>query len=259
MFHFDIPAAPATISVSTEGIGVRVLICEDNVDVAVILAEMLKLEGFICDIAATARAARSLLAKHAYRLMLLDLTLPDADGLQFLQELRADAVTADLPVIVVSGRADEGRKSFSGDAMAVVDWLQKPLDRDRLEKALHEALRIKHQPHILHVEDDLDVVQVTQALLEDMAVLSHVATVQGAREMLGAQCFDLVVLDIGLDDGTGLDLLDELKGHCPVVIFSAQIQGRDITDQVTAALTKSMTSNEQLLEIIKKTLRGRLS
>ena len=53
---------------------------------------------------------------------------------------------------------------------------------------------------------------------------------------------------------TGLELLDELKGRCPVVIFSAQIPDRAITEQVVAALTKSVTSNEQLLATIKKSL-----
>ncbi len=257
VFHFDLPAVEAVIK---EGAGnercIRVLICEDNADVASILAEMLKPEGMVSDIAATAEAARTLLAKHAYRLLLLDLTLPDADGLQFLRELRSVAATVDLPVIVVSGRAEEGRIAFNGDAMAVVDWLQKPLELERLERALHEVLRHNYRPCILHVEDDPDIIQITQVLLEETAELSHVATVRGAREMLAAQNFDLVILDLGLADGSGLELLDELKGGCPVVIFSAQIPDREITEQVTAALTKSMTSNEQLLETINKILRG---
>jgi DNA-binding response OmpR family regulator len=112
------------------------------------------------------------------------------------------------------------------------------------------------RPHILHVEDDLDIVQVTQMLLEEMADVSHVASVQGARKLLGEEDFDLVILDLGLADGSGIELLDEMKGRCPVVIFSAQIPDREITAQVTAALTKSMTSNEQLLATIMNILEG---
>ncbi len=52
---------------------------------------MVEPEGVICDIAGTAAGARTLLARHTYRLMLLDLTLPDTDGLTFLQELRVAA------------------------------------------------------------------------------------------------------------------------------------------------------------------------
>lgn len=254
VFHFDIPAWQAVTELDKTVSGIRVLICEDNPDVASVLADMLEPEGLVCDIAASAAGARTLLAKNDYRLMLLDLTLPDADGLIFLQELREAPVTAQLPVIVVSGRAHEGRAAFQGDAVTVVDWIQKPVNQLRLEQALQEALRRVNRPRILHLEDDPDIVQVTQVLLEKMADVIHVENLQEARQLIAEQSIDLVILDLGLPDGSGLELLDELKGHCPVVIFSAQIPNRDITEQVVAALTKSATSNEQLLATIKNSL-----
>lgn len=259
VFHFDLPSSAQHNGHEhlEETNGIQVLICEDNIDVAAILAEMLESKNVVSDIATTAEAARTLLRNHAYRLLLLDLTLPDADGLQFLQELRATPATVELPVIVVSGRAEEGRIAFKGDAVTVVDWLQKPIDEARLERALHEALqRTDRRPRILHVEDDLDIVQVTRVLLEEMADVSHVPSLVEARRRLATEEFDLVVLDLGLADGSGLELLDELKGRCPVVIFSAQIPDREISEQVNAALTKSMTSNEQLLATIMKVLQG---
>lgn len=259
IFYFDLPLAQEATRESSEvKTGARVLICEDNADVAEILAEMLKSVNMQSDIAASAVAARSLLAKNNYRLMLLDLNLPDLDGLQFLKELRALPATMELPIIVVSGRATEGRAEFSGDAVMVVDWIQKPVDREQLERAMKDALRRKVRPHILHVEDDPDIVQVTQVLLDDIADITHVATVQGSRELLAAEEFDLVILDLGLADGSGVELLDELKGRCPIIIFSAQNPGREISAQVTAALTKSMTSNEQLLATIKNVLEGEI-
>ncbi|MDO9371200.1 MAG: PAS domain S-box protein [Gammaproteobacteria bacterium] len=256
IFHFELPAwhvlQEATDQATTSA---RVLICEDNPDVAQILVNMVTPEGVICDTAATAAGARSLLAKHAYRLMLLDLTLPDADGLTFLHELRGDSATAQLPVIVISGRAHEGRVAFSGDAVTVVDWIQKPVERERLERALKEALRRTKRPHILHVEDDPDIVQIVRVLLEGMIDLTCVDSLRGARQQLADKIFDLVILDLGLADGSGVELLDELKGHCPIVIFSAQAPDRAITEQVTVALTKSKTSNKQLLGTIKEILQ----
>jgi len=154
----------------------------------------------------------------------------------------------------VSGRAQEGRAVFSGDAVTVVDWIQKPVERERLNRALQEALRRTQRPRILHVEDDPDIVQVIQTLLDDMADLTSVNSLRDARQQLREHTFDLVILDLGLADGSGMELLDELKGRCPVMIFSAQTLGREVTAQVAAALTKSMTSNEQLLATIKRTL-----
>jgi len=257
VFYFDLPVVqPAIRESSAPTSTAQVLICEDNPDVAEILADMLKTENLGSDIAATAEAARSLLAKNTYSLMLLDLNLPDIDGLVFLKELRAIPATMELPIIVVSGRATEGRAEFTGDAVMVVDWIEKPIDQKQLERAMKEALRRKARPRILHVEDDLDIVQVTQALLNDIADVTHEATVKGSRERLSKEEFDLVILDLSLADGSGLELLDELKGRCPIVIFSAQNPDREISAQVTAALTKSITSNELLLATIKNVLQG---
>ncbi len=257
VFYFDLPALQQRVMVAESaatGAEPRVLICEDNADVATILHEMLKSGGLHGDIANSVTAAREMLKNHAYRLLLLDLHLPDMDGLKFLQELRASPVTADLPVIVVSGRAEEGRMAFKGDAVTVVDWLQKPIDQERLERALHEALSNNSRARILHVEDDPDIVQVTKALFEDLADLSHVPSLGEARQLLENEDFDLVILDLGLADGSGVELLSELKGRCPVVIFSAQVASKEISAQVSAALTKSMTTNKQLLATIKNIL-----
>jgi PAS domain S-box-containing protein len=256
-FYFDLPAAQPPIRESVDyAVGNRVLICEGNADIAEILAEMLKPEGLVSDLASTAAAARTLLAKHTYRLLLLDLTLPDTDGLIFLQEVRTSPTTAELPVIVVSGRAQEERDALVGDALAVVDWLQKPPERKRLECAIRNALGRTERPHILHVEDDPDIVQIARVLLEDMADLTHVSTVQGARQQLADQDFDLIILDLGLTDGCGLDLLDQIKGHCPVIIFSAQAPVRGMTWPVAAMLTKSTVGNERLLATIRKILQS---
>lgn len=255
LFYFDLPAWQALMENDKTHLGIRVLICEDNPDVAQVLADMLKPEGVICDIAGSAAGARTLLEKHLYRLMLLDLTLPDVDGLKFLQELRDEPDTAQLPIIVVSGRAHEGRAAFHGEAITVVDWIQKPVSQQRLKQALQEALLRVKRPRILHVEDDFDIVQVTQVLLEEMADITSVSSLRDARQVMANQLFDLVILDLGLTDGSGVELLAELKGCCPVVIFSAQIPNREISAQVAAALTKSVTSNEQLLVTIKNILK----
>ena len=256
LFYFDLPAlveqreAPQTQ-------GPRALICEDDEDVAHVLEALLRTEGLTCDLALTAEAARRLLDRHPYRLMLLDLTLPDLDGLRFLQELRQHPATCDLPVIVVSGRALEGKQAFSGNAQSVVDWLQKPVDPQRLSRALRQALSQLQGPRVLHVEDDSDLAQFTKSLLEGIAEYQHVPSKREALERLGTETFDLVILDLNLPDGSGLELLDLLKGRCPVVIFSAFEPTPEIAQQVNAALTKSTTSNDQFLATIRQALAGK--
>jgi PAS domain S-box-containing protein len=233
-----------------------VLICEDNLDVAQILEEMITLEGVSCDIATSAEQARQLLQQKTYRLLLLDLNLPDCNGIELITELRTNEVTSNLPIVIVSGRALEGKQEFAGDSMMVIDWLQKPIDPTRLQQALNLGLSQSERPRVLHIEDDNDIIQITRDLIEDFTEFSYATTLATARQMLAEQSFDLVILDLTLTDGAGADLLVDIKSKCPVIIFSACNAEQISIANVKATLTKSVTSNTQLRDTIIKVLRS---
>ncbi len=230
----------------------KILICEDNADAASVLSQILNQEGIVCDIVGTGRAALKLLDTKAYRALLLDLTLPDMDGLTLISQLRADERLYDLPIIVVSGRAEEGQYAFLGDAIKVVDWIQKPVEHDRLLRALHQVLLQGHKPSILHVEDDADIIAITRELVLNIADYHSVTTLAQAREALANAQFDMVMIDISLPDGSGLDLLDLINKNTQVLILSGCEPHRDIAEKVTAVLLKSKTSNSSLLTVIKE-------
>jgi len=143
------------------------------------------------------------------------------------------------------------------DSMLMVDWLQKTMDEERLAHAVQTVDGSGRPARILHVEDDPDIVEIVHALCGKGIELRHAATLSAARQALATNRFDLILLDLGLADGIGIDLLDELKGDCPVVIFSCQTPCREVNDRVAAALTKSVTTNDQLIVAIKRALRRR--
>jgi DNA-binding response OmpR family regulator len=109
---------------------------------------------------------------------------------------------------------------------------------------------------LLYVEDDSDLIKVVTALLSDIAELSVATTVSEARKMLKNGAFDLVILDVGLPDGSGFDLLPLLKRDetrsTPVILFSGEEVDGKVAKQVEAALVKSRTSNRKLLKTIKR-------
>lgn len=259
LFYFDLPALHAR-SEQSEGdvVGARVLICEDNQDVAFVLSSLLRNEGLASEVATSAQMCKEMLSRNRYDLLLLDLMLPDKDGLTLLHELRVNKITSEIPVIVVSGRAEEGRTEFTGDAVMVVDWLQKPVDQKRFSQAIYRALHGDAHPVVLHIEDDPDIVQVSQVLLKGIAEFESASSLAQARRRLQERHFDLVILDLSLPDGSGLDLFDEIDADCPVVIFSGRELSEEVSGRVAAALTKSKSSNEELLGTIKNVLnRGR--
>ena len=261
-FFFDLPewgawaeAAPPT------GERARVLVCEDDPDVARLLSLMLEREGYRADIAHDATAARRLLLERTYAAMTLDLLLPDQDGVALIRELRRDEATSRLPIVVVSVRAEEGKAELNGGALGVVDWLVKPIDETRLRTAMERAVRIPLYAgaRILHVEDDPDLQRVVAAIVEGDAGVEPALDLAEAREKLARQRFDLVILDLALPDGSGLELLpllSSLDPPTPVLIFSAHDVDGVAAGQVAAVLIKSQTSNGDLLERIRLALRG---
>lgn len=252
-FFFDLPLAEApALTLSRQG---RVLICEDDHDIARLLAMMLEQAGLKSDIAHDADEARRLLVEHSYEAMTLDLSLPREDGMSLLRWVRGQERTRALPVVVVSARAEEGRRRLTGGAVGIVDWIPKPIDEARLVAALQQALSASHgdSPTLLYVEDDPDLVKVVAEMVAPAFSVHHAGSLAEARRMLAADPYHLILLDLQLPDGHGSELLGGLpapNAATPVVVFSVDEASGTTADSVHAALVKARTSNEQLLDVL---------
>ncbi|MEZ6014988.1 MAG: response regulator [Planctomycetota bacterium] len=131
----------------------RVLLVEDDHWLRTVLQERLSKRGFLVDSAATAQRARELMESCEHSLMLLDLMLPDADGLQLIGRARAQG-TRD--VIVISGHGDVGTVS-SVFRSGAVDFLSKPLDLVRLDGWLTRAAA-RHERTSRHLVDEAPLI-----------------------------------------------------------------------------------------------------
>jgi DNA-binding response OmpR family regulator len=103
------------------------------------------------------------------------------------------------------------------------------------------------------VEDDPDIQKLVGLLLEDSYTLDVAGTLQEAEQKLSQRHYDFVLLDIGLPDGSGLDLLERIKAlpdGPEVIIFSADDYQRQRVEGVQTTLTKSKTSNEELVKTV---------
>jgi len=74
-------------------------------------------------------------------LVLMDLFMPRMDGFAALEAFRADALTADIPIIIISARADDTTRSRALD-LGAVDFLQKPLSERELRARIERTLRV---------------------------------------------------------------------------------------------------------------------
>jgi two-component system OmpR family response regulator/two-component system response regulator QseB len=140
----------------------RVLVVEDDEGIAGGLAAHLARAGHAVDRAGTLAAAWSALAGEPYDVVLLDLGLPDGDGTELLQRLRAatagrlpDAAT---PVLIMTAR-DQVASRIAGLDLGADDYLTKPFDADELAarmRALRRRLAGRAQPTIRYGEIEID-------------------------------------------------------------------------------------------------------
>ena len=232
----------------------RVLVCDDDADVADLIQRILGQGGIACVIARSATDAKTQLADGGFDAMTLDLGLPDQDGLALLADLRQNPALRHLPVVVVTALG-ERPKGLSVGALEIADWLVKPIDNQRLLDAIGGQALSDALPVVLHVEDDTDLRRIVQALVERTAKYDAASSLAEARECLAHGRYNLVILDVTLGDGDGTTLLSQiesLKPAPPVLLFSARKASSDIATRVNAALVKSGTSNTALLDTVRR-------
>lgn len=116
----------------------RLLLVEDDRMIGDSLRAALRLEGHAVDWVRDARAAHATLASERFDLVLLDLGLPEGDGLDVLRALRGRG--SDTPVIVLTARDGTGERVAGLDAGAD-DYLVKPFEFDELLARMRAVLR----------------------------------------------------------------------------------------------------------------------
>ncbi|HET7787396.1 MAG TPA: response regulator [Myxococcales bacterium] len=118
----------------------RVLVVDDDAEIVTFLATLLELEGIESTVATSAAAALEKLDHVLPSLVLLDIAMPDRDGLDLCRELKKDPRTRDVPVFVVSARPgkDVVERALAAGAE---EFIRKPFENQDLIARIRERLR----------------------------------------------------------------------------------------------------------------------
>ena len=172
---------------------------------------------------------------------------------------RAVEEAGDLPLIVVGQRKDSDRMVL-GTAFPIVDWLVKPASTDALHRALRRGLSAGagNAPRILHVEDDEDLLDTVREAARDYATIEAASSLEESRRKLAAESYDLVLLDPGLPDGSGAQLLSTIIAKTPaprVVIYSATSLSADDARYAAAAFLTDAADESDILGAVSERTR----
>lgn len=233
------------------------LVVEDDPTFAGMLAGLAQEAGFDAVITPSGRMALALAKERKPAAITLDIGLPDMAGWVVLDVLKHDLATRHIPVNVISGSNDDGR----GRRMGAIHTVNKPADVGEL-RSMFTAVAdfLKPGPrHVLVAEDDASQRQVVKHLIEsdDIAITCVGTGQQVLAELAGATSYDCLVLDLGLPDIDGIDLIEKIKVQLqekslPVIVHT----GRELTTAETrrlevlasAIVLKNAKSPERLLD-----------
>jgi CheY-like chemotaxis protein len=118
----------------------RILIVDDDPHAVEILTRMLEREGYECVSAASGPAALQRLCERAVDVILLDVMMPEMDGLQVCERLRQDSELRQIPVVLLTAKDDMETRS-RGMALGVSEYLTKPVNKRELFSRIAAQLR----------------------------------------------------------------------------------------------------------------------
>ena len=236
--------------------GRSLLIIEDDLRFAAVVRDMARARGYRCLVADTAASGLRLARLHLPTAVVLDLKLPDGNGLTVLEALKQSPGTRHIPVHIMSASA----RSTEPLAHGAIGFISKPASQADVIKALDQmaALSSRSQRNVLVIEADPSAASALGKLLENRHTrILHAADAGQAQATLAANLVDCIVLDLSEPDHDGLDFLcglkaDDAETHPPVVVYSArQLSGREraeLDELAHSLIIKDAASPEHLLD-----------
>lgn len=258
-FYFDLPKpAQAVVEEVNDQIIFKrkILICEDDKDIAFLIKKMLYSEGIMADLAFTGQQAKTLLQKNDYLAITLDLILPDSDGLKLIREIRSEPKTKTIPIIVISIKAEEEKHKFKGHALDIIDWLPKPIDQSRLKEAIHKVNFASCNSILFYSEQDRKVFDALMSDLKKEYNILYANDIETAKLYM-CQNVCLILWHISDTNKSEFKLLD-IVDRVPVIILSETEISRDISVQVASAMIRSQSTDADVLSQIKTVITENL-
>ncbi|MBI5921376.1 MAG: response regulator [Betaproteobacteria bacterium] len=203
-----------------------ILIIEDDPGFANILLGMIRERGFSPLLAGDGEAGLAMASRYSPSAIILDVMLPRIDGWNVMRLLKENPVTRHIPVHFLTCLEDR-QKALS---MGAIGFTTKPVSMEQLSQVLQsiEGALAKSPKKLLIVEDNSDEAKSMVALLQEGDVEITVAAKGGdAIELLTARAFDCIILDLGLADMSGFDLLEHIQQmegarRIPVIVHSGR-------------------------------------
>jgi PAS domain S-box-containing protein len=265
-FWFELPKIPISLQdgeplIKNETVSrSQILVVEHKVDATKELNRLLVEDGYSVRCVTIGEDTIKLIPSQRYDLLVIHVLLPDMNGIELIRELRKNPVTRRIPTIVISTDNEKEQlrliSNFSG-----AELFANPIDENDLYKMIKEILSSAAIVRILHVEDDKDLLDVVLQMLGDQGLVRQAATVKDARQLIAQEDFDVVILDLDLPDGSGWELLHDIRYYQPnthVIVLTGELLQAQAAARFEKVILKSKLSAIDLITAVNKSVHTKI-
>jgi two-component system, OmpR family, phosphate regulon response regulator OmpR len=239
LFQELAPAASGALFFQRMTAPQRLLLIDDDTRLTGMVGDYLRGAGYEVEVASTLAAGRERLQSQTYDALLLDLMLPDGDGLDFTRSLRGDARTRRLPLLMLTARG-EPMDRIVGLELGADDYLGKPFEPRELLARVKALLR-RAQP----VASSDDVLAFGRLEID---IGAREARLAGQRCELTSHQFELLAV-LAQSAGRVLSrdqIMDALRGH-PMDAFDRSIDVH--VSRIRAAIEDDPKSPKRVITV----------
>ncbi|HEY9678932.1 MAG TPA: ATP-binding protein [Drouetiella sp.] len=239
----DSPPMPDVV-MSSDSESCTVLIVEDDDQLSQVLSVHVGAEGFSVVKARTLRDARKYMAASRPDVIILDLKLPDGDGLSLIEEMRDNPNTSNIPVVVITGK--ETAEGYSCNPM-IFDWLQKPFDTQTLIQAIERSIALPNKRKVLIIGSDENVrndlsTHVFKMGLECVQANNYDDAIALANDWSP----NLVLIDFDiLSASLVANLRQTPTKRMPLIVFSSKHQNEQSLTDLSIGIAKYLTTDQE--------------
>lgn len=233
----------------------KVLVIEDDYATSKLLSNYLNKWGYAPLIVSTEAQAISSIEKEELLAIILDIELPNVNGLELLKRVHDHPRTKKTPVIVCSIEPEQ-QKAFM---MGAVEYFVKPINYNFLVEVLTNY-KLRKDSNVLCVDDDLPTLNLVRQAIETAGFVPIAENVSAnVMNLIQGKDIDLAIIDLDMPPPNGFELIKLIKSekrfaHLPIIIYTGKENYKDdlykIEGLFDELLEKRSTNIEDLAETV---------
>jgi len=237
-----------------------ILIIEDDPNFAKILVDMSREKGFKCLATDSGEMGLKFANDFDVSAILLDIGLPDMSGIGVIDALKENFKTRHIPVHFISAQ-DSDMISDTVHRKGAIGYLTKPASKEQLDgvfSTLENFITTDIRKLLIAEDDENTRISIMKLIDNDDVDITVAETGQKAYDLLKSETFDCMVLDLGLPDMSGFELLNQMKNDAliatkpPVIVYTGRELSREedaeLKEYAGSVIVKGVESPERLLD-----------